>query len=89
MGCCDDTQCAIEAVRDARQRKTLWVVLTLNAVMFVVEAAAGLRARSNALLADSLDMLGDALVYGLGLYAVCREAVTRYGSLIRLNNSEV
>lgn len=44
MGCCDDTQCAIEIMRDDRQRNTLWVVLVLNAVMFVVEAVAGLRA---------------------------------------------
>lgn len=77
MGCCNDTQCAIEAMRDVRQRKTLWLVLVLNAVMFVVEAMAGLSARSNALLADSLDMLGDALVYGLGLYAVGRGAIWR------------
>jgi Co/Zn/Cd efflux system component len=45
-------------------------VLAINAVMFVVELASGLLARSTALLSDSLDNLGDALTYGLSLYAV-------------------
>jgi Co/Zn/Cd efflux system component len=42
--------------------------------MFVVELTAGLMARSTALLSDSLDNLGDALTYGLSLYAVSRGA---------------
>jgi Co/Zn/Cd efflux system component len=45
-------------------------VLFLNATMFVVELISGLLAGSIALLADSLDMLGDALVYGFSLYVV-------------------
>lgn len=40
--------------------------------MFLIEMAAGIIARSTALLADSLDMLGDALVYALSLYVVSR-----------------
>jgi cation diffusion facilitator family transporter len=51
------------------------VVLVLNAAMFVVELVAGLLAGSVALLADSLDMLGDALVYGFSLYVVARGPV--------------
>jgi Co/Zn/Cd efflux system component len=47
-------------------------VLIANAAMFVVELVSGLLARSVALLADSLDMLGDALVYGFSLYVVAR-----------------
>jgi Co/Zn/Cd efflux system component len=54
------------------QRRTLWVVLVINAAMFVVELAVGLRADSTGLLADSLDMLADAGVYGLSLGAVGR-----------------
>jgi Co/Zn/Cd efflux system component len=42
--------------------------------MFVVELAAGLMSGSLSLLADSLDMLGDALVYGFSLYVVARGA---------------
>jgi len=69
--CCNDTECAIEALR-SRQAGTLRIVLAINAVMFVVEFTAGLLARSTALLADSLDNLGDATTYGLSLYAVAR-----------------
>jgi Co/Zn/Cd efflux system component len=39
-----------------------------------VEAAAGWLANSTALLADSLDMLGDSLVYGFSLYVLWRSA---------------
>src|SRR5215831_15900634 len=38
--------------------------------MFLGEFAAGLDAHSTALLSDSVDMLGDAIVYGFSLYAV-------------------
>jgi Co/Zn/Cd efflux system component len=67
--CCGDKECAIEALK-ARQSATLKIVLAINAVMFVVELTSGLLARSTALLSDSLDNLGDALTYGLSLYAV-------------------
>ena len=69
--CCSDAACEIEKLQ-ARQFKTLKVVLVINVGMFLVEFAAGLIAASTALLADSLDMLGDALVYGLSLYVVSR-----------------
>jgi Co/Zn/Cd efflux system component len=65
--------CGHAATPDARQQtRVLVIVLLINAVMFVVEAAAGVAASSSALLADSLDMLGDALVYGFSLYVVSR-----------------
>ena len=51
---------------------TLRIVLAINAAMFVVEAVAGWVSQSTGLLADSLDMLADAAVYGLALYAVGR-----------------
>jgi len=71
--CCIDKSYAVDALRE-RQAATLKVVLWVNAAMFVVELAAGLVAGSVALLADSLDMLGDALVYGFSLYVVGRDA---------------
>lgn len=71
--CCDDNACAIAALQ-GRQRRVLIVVLIINAVMFVVEISAGLLAHSTALLADSLDMLGDTLVYGFSLYVIARGA---------------
>ena len=67
---CDDDCCA--AGLQKRQRGTLWAVLGINAVMFFVIVAAALYGKSAALLSDSLDNLGDALTYGLSLYAVSR-----------------
>ena len=65
-GCCE-----IRPVQ-ARQRRVLRVVLWINLGMFLAELAAGIVAHSTALLADSVDMLGDAIVYGFSLYVVAR-----------------
>ncbi len=54
------------------ERKTLMMLLLINAVMFLFECGAGLIAESTALLADSLDMLADATVYAIAFYAVGR-----------------
>lgn len=67
--CCENKACALDALR-IRQSSTLKIVLVINAVMFVVELVAGMMAGSTALLSDSLDNLGDALTYGLSLYAI-------------------
>jgi Co/Zn/Cd efflux system component len=66
--------CEARPVHD-RQRGVLRVVLAINVAMFLVEAVAGLLARSTALLADSADMLGDAIVYGFSLYVIARGPV--------------
>ncbi len=79
--CCEDKACAIDALQE-RQSSTLKMVLAINAVMFVVELAASLMAGSTALLSDSLDNFGDALTYGLSLYAVARGA--RYKAKVAL-----
>lgn len=71
--CCNDKGCEIEALR-GRQSSTLKIVLGINAVMFLVELAAGLLSGSVSLVADSLDMLGDALVYGFSIYVIARGA---------------
>ena len=70
-GCCHGVERSITE-RRGRQTRMLWVVLAINAVMFVVEFAAGWVASSTALLGDSLDMLGDALVYSFSLLVVTR-----------------
>ena len=67
-----DQCCEIRTNIPARQRRVLQVVLWLNGLMFIAEFGAGLAARSTALLADSVDMFGDAIVYGFSLYAVAR-----------------
>ncbi|TAF52402.1 MAG: cation transporter [Oscillatoriales cyanobacterium] len=68
--CCDHGHDLDELVR--QQRKVLWAVLIVNAIMFGVELVSGLRSRSLALTGDSLDMLGDALAYGTSLYVLDR-----------------
>jgi Co/Zn/Cd efflux system component len=73
-GCEGD--CALNAFH-SRQRGTLQIVLGINAVMFVVIVAAALYGRSTALLADSLDNFGDALTYGLSLFAVSRSITVK------------
>src|SRR5450759_1240158 len=74
--CCNDKACEIEALRN-RQSSMLKIVLGINAVMFVVELTAGLLGHSVSLVADSLDMLGDALVYGFSLYVVARSTAMK------------
>jgi Co/Zn/Cd efflux system component len=64
--------CEVRADVPARQRRVLQLVLVLNAVMFVVELVGGIRGHSTSLVADSVDMLGDAIVYGASLYALGR-----------------
>lgn len=60
-----------------RQRGTLRIVLAINALMFFAILGAAYYANSSALLADSLDNLGDALTYALSLYAVSRGAAVK------------
>ncbi|MBI5426458.1 MAG: cation transporter [Opitutae bacterium] len=72
-----DCGCSFEA-RDAEQRKVLMRLLTINGTMFVTEMVVGLLAHSTGVMADSLDMLADALVYGTGLYAIGRSAMTKH-----------
>lgn len=71
--CCNDKSCELESLRTNQARVLKWVLL-INAGMFIVEYSIGWLAHSTALLADSLDMLGDALVYGFSLYVLHRSA---------------
>jgi len=64
--------CEVRTEVPARQRRVLQLVLALNAAMFVVELGAGIRGHSTSLVADSVDMLGDAIVYGASLVALGR-----------------
>lgn len=67
-GCCGH-DARFDGVSDDYKRR-LWTVITLNAVMFVVEMSAGQMAQSQALKADALDFLGDALTYGISLAVI-------------------
>lgn len=70
-GCCVDKACEIAAQRAGHER-VLWTVLAINAAMFLIEGYAGVVAHSTSLLADALDMLGDALVYAFSLFVLGR-----------------
>ena len=67
--CCQHKAKELEKLQQ-RQAKILWIILIINAVMFVVEFSGGIKAASLSLTGDSLDMLGDALVYGCSLYVI-------------------
>ncbi|MEP4547559.1 MAG: cation transporter [Saccharospirillum sp.] len=58
-------------------RQALVAVIVINAAMFVVELLGGAWAGSQALKADALDFLGDALTYGLSLWVIGRSLRTR------------
>src|SRR5262245_25346406 len=51
-------------------KRVLWIVLAINAVMFLVEMGAGVAAGSASLQADALDFLGDTGNYIVGLAVV-------------------
>jgi len=55
---------------DKGQASLLWKVLIINFAFFIIEITTGFFSRSMGLVADSIDMLADALVYGLSLFAV-------------------
>lgn len=60
-----------------REKKILWIIFTINFSFFAVELIAGIISNSMGLVADSLDMLADAIVYALALYAVGGTIITK------------
>ena len=64
--------CSDIEIKNRSEAKVLWQLLAINAVMFLIEFVIGWLAQSTGLIADSLDMLADAGVYSIGLYAVGR-----------------
>lgn len=69
---------------DHLQKKALWWVLGINFSFFIIEMTYGWISRSMGLVADSLDMLADSIVYGLSLLAV-GAAVTRKKSIAKMS----
>ena len=74
--CCEAKATELAAVR-LRQGRVLVIVLAVNLAMFCIEFGTGLLSRSTALLADSLDMLGDSFVYGFSLLVLHRSLAWR------------
>ena len=68
--CCHDCHDDDPQRGNPAYRRVLWIVLTINAVMFAVEIGAGLAAGSASLQADALDFLGDAGNYAISLFVV-------------------
>lgn len=62
---------------DPKYKQVLWIVISINAAMFAVEMFGGALAGSQALKADALDFLGDALTYGISLWAIGKSLSTR------------
>jgi Co/Zn/Cd efflux system component len=80
--CCSrkgDTLAALALKKD--QRRVLVIVMTINFAMFAIEFG-GILAHSSALMADSVDMFGDAVVYALSLYALHRGARWEAGAAL-------
>ncbi|MES0327129.1 MAG: cation transporter [Gammaproteobacteria bacterium] len=73
MASCD---CKIE-IKNQQENRVLVTLMIINTFMFFIEITLGILSDSTALIADSLDMLADATVYGIGLYAVGRPALLK------------
>lgn len=73
-GCTGDT---VRAEKDPGYRRALWLVVALNLGFGLIEVVGGLFARSQALLADSLDFLGDGTISLVGLLALGWAATAR------------
>jgi Co/Zn/Cd efflux system component len=78
----------IEKDNNEAQSKLLWTVLAINFGFFLIEITTGLFSRSMGLVADSLDMLADAFVYGLSLWAIGstvsrKKSVARFSGIIQ------
>lgn len=70
MACCSHDTCSSSVAAIGRYRAILWIVLGINAVMFLVEIVAGLAAGSAALQADALDFFADAANYVISLFVL-------------------
>jgi Co/Zn/Cd efflux system component len=80
MAGCHNDNCGIQFEgQSATYRRVLWIVVAINAAMFLTEILAGAFADSMALQADALDFLGDSLTYGASLYVIGRSAQLRAG----------
>jgi Co/Zn/Cd efflux system component len=74
-GCCGHSA-KFEGL-DQRYKRILWIVIAINAAMFIIEMTAGAFAGSQALQADALDFFGDTLTYGISLAVIGRSVEVR------------
>jgi len=76
MAGCDHSDLKFDGASKA-YKQVLWIVIVINATMFVVEMTAGLAAQSMALRADALDFLGDSVTYLITLLVIGHPQVWR------------
>lgn len=74
MSCCDNDA---NGLTDKKYRKILWLILVLNAGMFIVEVGASYISGSVALMADAVDFFADAFNYAISLYVLNKALATR------------
>jgi cation diffusion facilitator family transporter len=74
--CCEGKSSELVALRE-KQGNVLRIVLGINATMFFIEFTMGWIAHSTSLLGDSLDMLGDAVMYALTLFVLHRSSQSK------------
>jgi len=60
-----------------RYKRVLFIVILINALMFVVEMSYGITGESQALKADALDFFGDSVTYAMSFWAIGRSLETR------------
>lgn len=74
----EETETSTSSVQVNDEGRVLWILLAINFVMFLLEIGIGFYAQSTGLIADSLDMLADAVVYSMSLYAVGRSHLIQH-----------
>lgn len=74
--CCESKSNELVKLRE-NQASILKIVMVINLIMFALEFTTGVLSQSTALMADSLDMLGDAIVYGFSLYVLHKSEYAR------------
>lgn len=80
-GCGCGTSASFDGL-SAAYKRTLWVVIAINAVMFAAELGAGMAAGSMALKADALDFLGDTFTYTITLMVIGHSVRRRAGAAL-------
>jgi len=82
MDCCDHCHATDTNRGNPDYRRVLWLVLAINAAMFLVEIGAGVAAGSASLQADALDFFGDAANYAISLLVI--GMILRYRAMAAL-----
>jgi len=72
--CCSSMENELNKVQDSKRNILVWVLL-INGAMFFIEGIYGWFAQSSALMADALDMLGDAAIFGFSLYVIRLDSI--------------